>query len=481
MDAQISSLVNWMNSKINSNNNNNNNILKLIQSENECEGRCVLAIEDVEPNKCLMQIPAELMLNYRFCLTNCDLVDFFKWCKTKDKQLQITRLDAIYFYLLIQHLDENNSQFYEFTQSMPIQYDTPEYYSDELIENYLPFDIKPQISKRLSNFKLKFNQYLTLLNEYSRIFNNNETIKLLNDNFNYNIYKWIFCSVNSRCFHLDESNICTKQEIELGSDLFGCLNELKVKQNKIKNKIKSCEDYESSQELEQLYNNNQCCLIPYIDFLNHSFKSNAIASFDSNTNSYILKSVGLDPNDDDVNDNDLKLVKKNKQVCITYGHHDNKTLLIEYGFILEDNIYDKISLGKNDLNELLNDTETSEQLLWSQACSLHLYIDLSINKAEGPTWQLLKILDLISRLNKQKAKRIRLNYEIKYSNDVRYLFIQILNKYKENYEKSLDKLNSLLVKNYHVDTLIKYCKLQMEIVNFNLELANDDIRFNSLF
>jgi len=473
MDAQISSLVNWMNSKINF--NNNNNILKLIQSENECEGRCVLAIEDVEPNKCLMQIPAELMLNYRFCLTNRDLVDFFAWCKKKDEQLQITRLDAIHFYLLIQHLDKNNSQFYEFTQSMPTQYDTPEYYSDELIENYLPFDIQPQISKRLSNFKTKFNQYSTLLNEYSSIFNN-ETIKLLKDNFNYNIYKWIFCSVNSRCFHLDELNICTKQEIESGSDLFGCLNKLQDKQNK----IKSYEDYELSQELEQLYNNNQCCLIPFIDFLNHSFKSNAIASFDSDTNSYILKSVELDPNDNDDDDNDLKLVKKNKQVFITYGHHDNKTLLIEYGFILEDNIYDKISLGKNDLNELLNDAETSEQLLWSQACSLHLYIDLSINKAEGPTWQLLKILDLISCLNKQKAKRIRLNYDIKYSNDVRYLFIQILNKYKENYEKSSDKLNSLLVKNYHVDTLIKYCKLQMEIVNFNLELANDHTRFSSL-
>ncbi len=37
------------------------------------------------------------------------------------------------------------------------------------------------------------------------------------------------------------------------------------------------------------------------------------------------------------------------QIYGTYGYYDNKTLLIEYGFILEDNSYDYVSFDRNDI------------------------------------------------------------------------------------------------------------------------------------
>lgn len=481
MDPQIKSLTDWMlRNKLDIETKHS---LKLIKSKHEFEGRCVIATENLEPNTTLIEIPVEFMINYRFSLKDEYLVQFFEWC-LKEKSIKFTRLESIYFVLIIQTVQQD-SFLNDFIKSMPTSYDTPEYYDQRLIQT-LPIDLKTAVLKRLDIFEAKFKLYSDLIKQYSdQLTNLNESIKTLLDNFNYSTFKWIFCSVNSRCFHIDEETICSQQEIQTATKLFGNLKQISKQQKKLLGNIKNFEDYEKSIELEQTFNNNQCCLIPYIDFLNHSFKSNAYAFFNEETNCYNLKSCELDPEDED--NQDYKLVKEDQQVYITYGHHDNKTLLIEYGFILEDNIYDKITLNKDNLTSLLKD-EADLDCLLNQASSLGLFNDLSFNKSEGPSWYLLKMLDLITCLNKEtlkpRAKKLKVSVDIAYSIEIQNLFIEILIKFNKNYRETIENLLELKkISNfsYHIECVLKYCELQTQIVDFNLKLANDNERFTALF
>ncbi len=486
MDAQIKFLNDWMT-------RNHLEIeakyhLKLIKSQNESEGRCVIATQNIDPDQVLFEIPVNFMLNYRFSLADSDLVKFFEWCMY-EKNIKFTRLEALYFYLIVQKYQQD-SFFHDFIKSMPITYDTPEYF-DPILIDHLPFDLKPQVIKRLTIFEDKFRVYSALVKEFNESIDS-KSFQVLADNFSYSTYKWIFCSVNSRCFHIDEAKLATKEEIELGKKLFGNLKDINKQFKKASAKIKSYDELEKSNELEQAFNNNQCCLIPFIDFLNHSFKSNAYAAFEESTKCYTLKSNELEP-DEDTETIELKKVKENKQIYITYGYHDNRTLLIEYGFILEENIYDKIIPTKTDFIDLLKDLDDSESL-WSQAGSLNLFNDISLNKAEGPSWYLLKMLDIISCLNSiqkentnPKAKKLKMTVDIVYNVDIQSLFIQLLTKYKQNFNESIKNLLELKsndkykLNNYHVETVLKYIELQIDIVDFNLKLANDKDSFVALF
>jgi hypothetical protein len=69
--------------------------------------------------------------------------------------------------------------------------------------------------------------------------------------------------------------------------------------------------------------------------MNHSLESNAHGYLDTNNNQkcFILKSKD-------------SIIKKNDQIYVTYGCHDNKTLLIEYGFVLDNNPNDRIEFQK---------------------------------------------------------------------------------------------------------------------------------------
>ena len=507
LDQAINDLYEWLKEK------NLENIetspLKLILSANKNEGRCVIATKNVEPNTNLIQVPINLLINHRLSFKNKEFLEFFEFChqnRTKGSY-KITRLDGLYLYLIAEKLDENSS-LQKFINTMPKSFDTPEYFNDELIL-CLPDYLREDIQMRLKKLNHRFASILQYMKNFQASYgSDNKTIKLILDNFNFDVFRWAFCSVNSRCFHIKEKEILNQEEAEMSNKFFGKLNNIK------ESSLKYCEslsEFKRQFEANDEIRNNLCCLIPFLDFMNHSFSPNSFAQFDMEKKLFIIKSQLRDENSNESIDEESYPIKENKQVYITYGYHENKTLLIEYGFILNENAYDKVLFKYEDFSEFLVSNEY-EDAMWRKSIEDQLLLDFSCNKTTGPSWFLLKMLDLINFINtislpdqaiediespkkKSKSKLNRVTSSVKtytYSDEslncekIKPLFNSLLNKYKKSLDLSLTKLEGFKSTqsqnhNYHLDMSIEFCKLQLEIVEFNLTLVNDTDRWKEIF
>lgn len=510
LDQSINDLYGWLKER------NFENIetspLKLILSENKTEGRCVISTKNVEPNTNLIQVPVNLLINHRLTFKNKDFLDFFSYChqnRTKESY-RITRLDALYLFLIAEKLDEN-SNMHKFINTMPVSYDTPEYFDDELI-TCLPDYLRDDIQLRLSKLNHRFASILQHLKRFQASCDTeNKTIKILVDFFNFDLFRWAFCSVNSRCFHIKEKEILNQDEMEMSNKLFGKLNAIKD------SSLKYCEslnEFRKQYEANDEIRNNLCCLIPFLDFMNHSFSPNSFAHFDMEKKLFIIKSQLRDDENSNEPFNEKSYpIKENNQVYITYGYHENKTLFIEYGFILNENAYDKLLFKYEDFAELLQNNEYLN-VMWRKAIEDQLLTDFSCNNTAGPSWFLLKMFDLINFINNlnnlpthkeeeqiespKKKSKSNLNQKIyliksyNYSDEslnfeqIKPLFNNLLNKYEQMLDLSLTKLDHFRSacnqKNYyHVDMSIEFCKLQLEIVNYNIKLSNDSDRWKEIF
>jgi len=98
--------------------------------------------------------------------------------------------------------------------------------------------------------------------------------------------------------------------------------------------------------------------------------------------------------------------KRGSQVFINYGPHDNQTLLVEYGFILSDNVNSKVHIEKNQILSLVKSSScvlyskkiailersgllqdfycTGEGLSWTALATLRV---LALNLTELYSWE----------------------------------------------------------------------------------------------
>jgi hypothetical protein len=495
-ESLVDNLCDWMNEK--GLDVKSNEYLKLIVSKNKSEGRCVLAKRDIQADQTIIDIPNQLLINYRFAFENAELLELFEWSYSNYER-KLTRLEAMYLYLIVQRFDEQ-SPLNKFVNSMPQSYDTPEYFNLDIV-NCLPFYLKHDILARLANLKSNYEFLENLIKTFYESKENKESytaIKVLVENFNYDSFIWIFCSVNSRCFHIEESEICNENEIKQAQKLF---KEFTVDSQL---KFESFNQYVRHAEINKEITNNLCCLIPFLDFLNHSFKPNSFAYFDKEKNCYTFKSCDANSSDFESQESASTLdssyaIKQDEQVYIQYGFHENKTLFIDYGFILEENPFDKISFKPSDFRQFLNDNESFESLM-EHAVKTDLLSDLTCNKTDGPSWCLIKLLDMVQMFRDQsekikqakspkKLKKIlNLNpedhFEINNSEKIKCLFEELLITFRNDSISSLNKLKPLSQSNsfnYHLEMSTKLINLTLEIIEFNLNLLNDQERWIVLF
>ena len=93
--------------------------------------------------------------------------------------------------------------------------------------------------------------------------------------------------MNSRCFHIKEREILDEREYDLSNKLFGKLGTVR------ESNLKYCADLSEYERLEVANDeirNNLCCLIPFLDFMNHSCAPNSFAHFDEARKVFTIKS-----------------------------------------------------------------------------------------------------------------------------------------------------------------------------------------------
>ena len=164
--------------------------LKLILSENKSEGRCVIATKNVKANTDLIEVPARLLINHRLAFANEHLLHFFahQASQTHSNEYKLSRLDALYLFLVAEKLDEQ-SRTHKFINTMPVTYDTPEYFDAELI-TCLPRCLREDINARLHKLNHKYECIRGLLDAYEK---EAKTIDSLKQRMNFEAFRLIFC------------------------------------------------------------------------------------------------------------------------------------------------------------------------------------------------------------------------------------------------------------------------------------------------
>jgi hypothetical protein len=433
----------------------NDSSLKLFESTNPNEGRCVLAAKTFQENDVILKVPLKFLINYTSSLDILDLKQFFEWCFNLTTQhYQLTRIDALYLYLLYEYND-SKSHLNAFISSFPKEYDTPENF-DTAIISALPTNLRQSVQTRVVNLKFKYENIKDLLHSYAASVEISNNMKKLLNNLTISIFNWIYCCVNTRCFHLDEMDfIEDKDRIQYFNKLFGSLN-----RNLDRTKFKS-----EWQEIDNLL----CCLIPFLDFMNHSFGlSNVDCDFDKENKCYLLQAKSN--------------IGVNDQIYGTYGYHDNKMLLIEYGFILEDNPYDHISFDKNDFKKLALDVDKFE-FFWQKVIENKLNTDLTCNLDPGPSWSLIKLIDFLCCFNESdKAEFCDYDF-LREPNEIKIYFEKLLVYYKIEIDNSIKELGNIcfVTNEYHLKLCRMFCQLQLNILKKNFDILNDDNLWLSLF
>ncbi|CAF3265042.1 unnamed protein product [Rotaria socialis] len=119
---------------------------------------------------------------------------------------------------------------------------------------------------------------------------------------------------------------------------------------------------------------NNLCLIPYLDFVNHSIEPNTMSNFNSFTRSYEIRTT--------------KPIDINEQITFLYNPHSNVDLLIEYGFVLTSNLYNQLNI-EYELEQILSNEQIQKIKSFNYWNSLELYSgdnDLS--------WTVIKTIEL---------------------------------------------------------------------------------------
>jgi len=116
------------------------------------------------------------------------------------------------------------------------------------------------------------------------------------------------------------------------------------------------------------------CLIPYLDFVNHSIQPNTISKFNQLTRSYEIRTI--------------KSIDLNEQITFLYNPHSNIDLFIEYGFILSSNIYNQLNI-EYELEQLLSNEQIQIIKYYNYWNSLEFY-----SGDNNISWTIIKAIEL---------------------------------------------------------------------------------------
>ncbi|XP_052649999.1 SET domain-containing protein 4 isoform X1 [Harpia harpyja] len=158
--------------------------------------------------------------------------------------------------------------------------------------------------------------------------------------FNYSALEWAWCTINTRTIYMKHSQ---RECFSLEPDVYA--------------------------------------LAPYLDLLNHSPNVQVKAAFNEQTRSYEVWTNSQ--------------CKKNEEVFICYGPHDNQRLVLEYGFVVMDNPHSTVYVSSDILLKYFPPLDKQRNTKLS-ILKDHDFLENLTFGWDGPSWRLLTALKLLS-------------------------------------------------------------------------------------
>ncbi|KAH3731946.1 ribosomal n-lysine methyltransferase [Pelomyxa schiedti] len=228
----------------------------------------MIATKNIAAKSVLVRVPEALLLSATSVLTCSDLSELWHSCAST---LNINQLLSA-FLIYQKHLGAR-SQWNIYLRSLPQSFNTRIDFS-EADQSLFPTQFQCQLSEFRETMMKDYTQLSKILEGHATTF----TVSLEE-------YKWALNVVQTRSCHF-------------------------------RSVIKSKSD--------------DCCIVPFADFLNHSDSVQTEGGFNEKTGYYEITTVTS--------------FKAGEQVFISYGGHDNRTLISLYGFLLPKNAHDKVCL-----------------------------------------------------------------------------------------------------------------------------------------
>uniref|UniRef100_A0A6M2CSL2 Putative ribosomal n-lysine methyltransferase set11 n=1 Tax=Rhipicephalus microplus TaxID=6941 RepID=A0A6M2CSL2_RHIMP len=203
---------------------------------------------------------------------------------------KLTPIEVLTLFLMNEKLRGHDSEWRYFINSLPTTYTTPVYLGSKLLAK-LPCSVFRKAQTQVSKIRSTFLKLRALLKENEDV---DSLFASLSKNFTWCLFVWAWSAVNTRCIF---------SEHKTGNFL---------------------------------WDNDKCALAPFLDCLNHHWKASVQTAI---VGSYfeIVTNNNYQPNE---------------QVFISYGSHDNRKLLLEYGFVLPNNPNDLVIITREHLLKL---------------------------------------------------------------------------------------------------------------------------------
>lgn len=250
-------------------------------------------------------------------------------------------------FLLYEKYRGRTSFWYPYIKTLPKSFNTPAYFSEEEIQP-LPFDLQHESGVQVTTVRESYKGFKECLEEHSTLLDGKFV-----DFVTFDEFRWAWFVVNTRSVYKADS----KQ-----TDCNGTLQR-----------------------------DNAFALAPVLDLLNHMDTAEVNAGFNIESNKYEIYTMSC--------------YNKGDQVFINYGPHDNRKLLLEYGFILPKNVQNIVTIPRNLLYSVVvpKISGLSRRKKEVISCS-QLDKDLFCSGDSGLSWSTLVLLRILA-MDEESFKR----------------------------------------------------------------------------
>lgn len=373
-------------------------------------GRGVLSLKKIKQNDMLIEVPLHLMITYK-TLSESQLLQFYLKNSTA---LSIHEILSI--YLTIEHHKGETSDWYKYLTYLPTLENIllPWFCSEEELLN-LPQEIRNCVEDSIQNLEDSWNRISEIFISKSC----QHCTQNMKEIFNRNAYNWAYTIVNTRAVYIDPI-------------------EIKKMSNASLDKI--------------LSDDPTMALCPYIDMFNHTSLAEvkAVLKPDGNVPKYCL-----------ITENNFNPYE---EIFISYGAHDNKKLLCQYGFILPDNQFDSIEFTLRDIISVCKLKTTNKQ--YKFLCEHGFSSDISVNSIKF-SFNMAAVLYVLSHENEiDWSMRVYTSTFNKEQLKLMYSLAEILLKWKlKVYEDELlDITSKVFTYSRHFEICLDYLKFRISLV-----------------
>ncbi|KAG1684715.1 SET domain-containing protein 4 [Nymphon striatum] len=396
-DSQYIKLINWMQSYT-----EYKHSTKLKPAICEGTGRGLKAHNAIDVGEVIVSIPIQMLITKHTIHQSTNIASIFK-------NYEMQSIDLIMLFLVCEKYNEE-SIFKCYIDTLPVDYTNVTFFSKSHVQM---FPDKMKLLATLKQHKIfKQCQNLFKLFKQEQLCTRYQTISYkrrskceppsYSDDILLNDLRWAHSAINTRSVYFEiDGKKCWEDNIALA---------------------------------------------PFLDLLNHSATACVKAGFNESNQCYEITTMNA--------------YKKFEEVFIKYGNHDNFQLLIEYGFVIQDNPEEKIIFTIDELVDVIN----GEKDCHTQQLSIIHDNNFSSGlmcTADGLSWALWTSLGiLLSSYSQLKNWIITLtdSQVVKKNHNVKCAAIQLVeNKLKEYQQKeflSAEKKDSISLYVVKAESLI---------------------------